>query len=517
MIIAGTGPPAVSPARNPVHLYLLTDGGLVTPEELSQLHFGFSGGVSGGSTFEIAWGPHSIVFTFVALPDNSGRQLREYTAGPLTDWVIDQITYFNRNYLLSRDFNITFAGVMASGPSLLFEAKQASPAFDLTTGTVPPQYFLEASQGGAAAVFLPRYRVVIDLQLEVGYRSDVFSTILTIDSSPAADMSADFEFSEVLRSKLAPELPLFNQTATSLATAMNRRWRVRVTESHGSPPAYQGIFVTVPFHAVLAGIDPAQWPGFDYPIKKQFLSWWPAGREKMLTPGQHEYLFFLVEGATVANLDMKAVVQWTDGSSTTLAAALSQPLITRFDLHIWPAGPEQLGLPNLEPLKTLESYTLQLTTPDPGAVGISEIRRYRIDYHEYPRVRHLLIRNSLGGTETLTLTGTEERESVAERLVSERTLSRNYPSTEGQYFQETRKGELRVTGRSGYHFRQEAETWADAILRAEAWEVWPDRYVPVIITNSKLKIADDLQDLWALELEWYHAFNVHSFTPRVTP
>src|SRR5690606_21016401 len=123
------------------------------------------------------------------------------------------LPYFQNNYFLNRDFDIT-----AVGSSLVFEAKTLGPAYNLTTGTFTNHTITLTTTGQVEAV-KPNYSVYFELYLQnethTAY-SLIYSNNLQLKYGEPGKTEIYLE--ELLETELlkdvyqdGPEMPLMSQ------------------------------------------------------------------------------------------------------------------------------------------------------------------------------------------------------------------------------------------------------------------------------------------------------------------
>ncbi|MGA0558278.1 DUF5977 domain-containing protein [Larkinella sp. VNQ87] len=147
---------------------------------------------------------------------------------------------------------------------------------------------------------------------------------------------------------------------------------------------------------------------------RRFLTW--AANPKTIHPDQPEFLYFFTNFTpTPGKIRRICEVVYRDYTTETLASAeLSN--VFPFTVYCVPSGPKALGLD----VKAKEVIQYAVWLENENGERISEIREYRLEQLYRRNVRFVLFANSLGGFDTLALTGQAEESLKFSRQVSER-------------------------------------------------------------------------------------------------
>ncbi|QMW04071.1 DUF5977 domain-containing protein [Spirosoma foliorum] len=133
--------------------------------------------------------------------------------------------------------------------------------------------------------------------------------------------------------------------------------------------------------------------------QRPFLTW--QLDNKVVGEQQPEYLFYLLNmSPTPATIRRRVEITYTDGSEETLDKGLLSGGQT-YQVVCVPTGAKALGL--IGGAKTVASYRVWLT--DGERNRLSEVRSYTLDRKYRGQERWILYSNSLGGWDTLRLTG----------------------------------------------------------------------------------------------------------------
>ncbi|UHG90110.1 DUF5977 domain-containing protein [Spirosoma oryzicola] len=316
---------------------------------------------------------------------------------------------------------------------------------------------------------------------------------------------AQFRIDEVLDGFLETQKPAFNQTAMSIVPTMTMPYCLRETVTGGKPAVSTEL--TRPkewiFKGGLTNEDFAGWADrfFNTYLRdtRQFLTWQPLAKSVSLY--QPEYLYFLLNCSPVpAIIKRRIQVTYPDGRSdvrtldTLSGASLNQVVCV-------PAGmyPNGLGY-------DVASYDVWLS--DGNDNRISQVRTFRVDSREQEQERFILFENSLGGFDTLRITG-QATEATSVRRVSveiDETASTAIDVAQVRIIQA--EGDHSLSVSTGYFTRQ-ASAWArymDELLFSKAIYLVTDKgQVPLLLTTSELLTHEDNADLIARTLSFKKA------------
>lgn len=509
MITEITMPDALAPAFNQMPIVLETDNWLVSSGTISELNFRWIGGAAIGNHLIFEWNGNSVDFEFVASPDNSGQQLTAYSVGTIVAWAIAMVAEINKNYRLTQDFTIQYAGLYSGSPVIKMLAKVASPIYDLSVPSSPGFWVLHNQTAGITELKRDRFRILIAIQKEQTPGLGDYADLLRIDPAPSLSNRVEFDVARTCKGQLQASVPDYGQTVVTIQSALYADFRLQYLEQYDDPTIYTAVQVSDPWRAYYAGITPSQADNYDFPPKNQFLSHWPETLPKSVWPEQHEYLYFLLDSVITSSIHLIGEINYTDGTSVTVT--LRSLIVINKEIYCFPAGFDQLSLSTITPSKTVLNYRLWLENQ--SSIVIADPRTYLLDRKAWPKKRQLLFVNSLGGIETLQLHGLASAEVNAEMTITERILNAASNVTDGQYSQATISAQELITARSTWHPAKVAPYWQDILLRSEAWIILSGKYLPVIIRQSSIPTEDESRLAFAIELKFSLAFNQHSYTP----
>lgn len=225
---------------------------------------------------------------------------------------------------------------------------------------------------------------------------------------------------------------------------------------------------------------------------RQFLTWQP--NNKRVSPQQEEYLYFLVNFTPKPqSLRLRFQSYNSDGSASDAVTAmpLANPLL--YSVVCCPVGMQALDV-NPQAVR----YDVWLSNEQNKRV--SEVRSYIVDQSLEEYDRSILFVNSLGGWDTLRLTGQGQRSLK----VIQSTADIERPANAGVDFSELKiiaiEGEYDLQISTGY-FKRDAINYLkyldELLLSEEIYLITDKGHRPLQLTTNALTDQSDNQDLIA--------------------
>jgi len=226
--------------------------------------------------------------------------------------------------------------------------------------------------------------------------------------------------------------------------------------------------------------------------QRQFLTWQP--NYKRVAVDQEEYLYFLVN-FTPKPLELRLRVQYYyangAGPEAATVMTLSNPLL--YSVICCPAGADALGIPG-------DAVRYDVWLSNEQDKRLSEVRSYLIDHIREVYDRSILFVNSLGGWDTLRLTGQAQRLLKVTQSVAE--IER--PANAAVDFSELKiisiEGEYEFQISTGY-FKRDAVSYLryldELLLSEEMYLVTDKGYRALQLITSTLLDQADNRDLIA--------------------
>lgn len=237
---------------------------------------------------------------------------------------------------------------------------------------------------------------------------------------------------------------------------------------------------------------------------KMFLSWKP--NNTVVTTSQPEFVNFYSKTTGTRSVLVKA--QTNIGLYTnTLFSFVAQAE----SVYCLPAGYASLGIAAMIPSgEKLKWYSIQVMN---GATAVSVERKYQVDLDAGLFNRYIIFENSLGGFDTLRLTGkfkgavdNDYQDGLVNYTRSANITVPTQPRLSGS---ET----FKFKGGTGYLSPSELDWLRDLRLARHLYEVRNGLLVPVKPSSKTLSLLDDEKDIHASDLEFTDSFSSNSYTP----
>jgi len=306
--------------------------------------------------------------------------------------------------------------------------------------------------------------------------------------------------------------PLRNQAVLSANLSQVAPYRL-TAQVQGGTPVQNTTDVLPAFYAIKAGLDTVDFAlhgesFFQYyqAEARQFLTWQPDN--KRVAMGQEEYLHFLINFSPLpSEIRLRAHFFNYGGLPTDPVTVLSLSNVPQYSLVCAPVGPAVVGA------EEYDYYEVWLSDQDDQR--LSQVRRYQLD-RSYTRFdRGILFCNSLGGWDTLRLTGkATETLSVSQvRARRERPDMNNPESTE--WVVVNTQGNRGIQISTGYFRRDTVDTlrWLDELLLSECcYLITPKGHLPLQIETNSLIDAEDDPELVARVISFRMQETIENFS-----
>jgi hypothetical protein len=240
---------------------------------------------------------------------------------------------------------------------------------------------------------------------------------------------------------------------------------------------------------------------------RKFLTWNPT---KVVLPEQPNYLYFLTNmKPTPTVLTLRLYRYYADGTEDTKSLSVMAIADVQYmTTYSVPIGAKQLGITDLS--KKVVKYVVWLNNQD-GEI-VSEQRTYIIDWQYYREKKYILFRNSLGGYDSLGLTGDFAANINLIRDESERY--KPYQSlasfSEVEVSKVTGQKEIKVN--TGWLTKQERD-WLEELALSEDILLVSDRdYIPLVLQDSNYVSEDSVERLIGRSFTLRYANNQRNFS-----
>lgn len=219
---------------------------------------------------------------------------------------------------------------------------------------------------------------------------------------------------------------------------------------------------------------------------------------KTVTEDQPDYLYFYSQEAMTVNIFIELLFE--DG---TTSSSLADSIATEANKVYWiQAGISQLNIDQ----ESLFGYTLRLQKA--GSVNSRE-RSYEIDRVCQDFGIFLLYETGLGGMETIHLKGKAEQRYQTE--------SELFTNSQGEKSLNRPSGNMVLRANSGYYARHELDTLQQILHSPKVYLISDDKFIPHVITNDRIRTAQDDEELLSIQLDIEPAWDNESYTNLVLP
>jgi hypothetical protein len=496
-----TALPAIAGTGNPIPCKVQSNNYIATPALTATIERTVGIAATVGQTWIFTL-TNGVVVTLTAAttPDGSGTQ---FTAGTTTRATL--VADLNKSYYLNLYYNITVSGTL-----IRFEARNFGAAYNMTiSGTWTGNTASGTNTAGADAVLRTNFAVIADLWIEQAPNTGNYGAAPIAQLAQTVDNFgySVFDFSAILESYVRSPLPSYTNTNVTNALAAIRRYRVNVAEIYDIPVKIVHLldistspklaFNARKKHEHVAGNNNT----FTAPF---FLSDRPLS--KRVTTDQREYIAMLWDTVTCGALNAAMKVYFSDGTSSA-DVILTMPSLTGVGIVYFPAGYTQRGVAAVTPAKTPVRYTISIFSVTEN----DYIFEFIVEEKCPTFMRYYLLKNELGGWDTLRAGGIRTHSLLTEREQATRTLPVNYVNTFPETFTHQVTGQDEFDTSTGYIFdsRDEAEYYAAQLILSEA--VYIDaatHWRPIIVLTDSVRIARDRQNMLSVSWKYRNHFRI---------
>lgn len=452
-----------------------------------------------GGNLILSWNGNTVAFyvestttpTGYNLPDDiTATTLAQYTQALAETW-------FPAQYLLQRDFEITYDG---TGPAVIFTAKEPGTELAITySQTIPSgQGIMTTATTPIAWDFKDDYAVIMDVEVEETYGSGEFTRVGTLHATPTlyndggtwkGDVKIDVQ--ELLDGFLQDRTDKPNFFATStLAANTHLQWRVVYAER------YTAANETVVVRRVQSDDKQVLKGGLKYldvpalgdletnhfgVTFKPWNTWQPDGKE--VTQAEPHWLYFLtpfqISGPDYYELN--AVVYYTDGTTAT-ATINTNAVQNQWETYFYRAGFIDEGLDLLNPTKTPYKYTLRLEETG-GTMKSTVFTFYIVDSTRQDRF--FVFENSLQGWDTLRCNGDFEAITGTSKTESAVPVEAGYLATDATVKVKSQGYADSFNIYSGFKKKNEIIYLRDFLNSENVFEIVDGALVPVVVESGR--------------------------------
>ncbi|UOR06750.1 SprB repeat-containing protein [Hymenobacter aerilatus] len=347
----------------------------------------------------------------------------------------------------------------------------------------------------------PDLTFLCEVWLEEVYGSGVFVQIGTVLEQPAdRDGRTVFQVEELLDAYLDYYVPAVWQATITQATPLFRRFYLQYAEVFGEPPVRDAATVLTQNFVLRGGLSRYEGVARTYqdsyrPLVRPFLTWQP--NDKAVYLDQPEFLYYLVDSA-VTEFELRLRVRYDDDSTEERTVA-TQEGVARFEVYCLPAGFQQLGLADTE-----ERHVVgwEVWVSSTTGTAQTETRRYQLDRRPVRQRRYLVYANSLGGMDTVAMTGEGQLDAeVVGEEVERSPVPFPDPLLDDQLvLDRTLRPVLKLAGGVRDNSREWLAAQQELLLSRRVLLLTGPRWQPVVVKAQTTTIRKEGENVQTLEL-----------------
>lgn len=497
-------PPQLALAKNPMVFKFSSNGSIATAGSAATLSIAFNAGMVEDDWFELTWSGRTVRFTAKDSPDDSGLQTPSIQTMSINTWVMLVAQVLYTNYYLAEYFIIISATNVIS-----LTAKVNGIAYDIdVSGTNTTGVITNTPTAGADDVPQDFFSIILQTFMTApgGSYEKKFEDALSLDTA----FNAYGDISEIVKAELFSEFEFPEVDPNCLVKRYNmvKPYYIRYAEQYGIPIAARQLQQISPQYALNGGVPfwkqkeyadagTSFWDRMQYDMI--FLTWMPNNMK--IDPAQVVKLYFLVWNPAVINATCggRCTFHLADGSTAIHNIAQGMNF-----MDVWEI---ECGYAALNAKFDFSTFSAAVLSYDIAVTfygnDISESRTFIVDTTEYPNFRQFLFKNSLGGYDSLRITGIGEFEQAEERAFITESYPKEFSVAWKQRKQVSLTGSIKMKVNSGWKTKEEIDWMQDFMLSDEVYEIIDDKIFPVVITStSGPKHTDEQTPAYFMEFEY---------------
>lgn len=361
----------------------------------------------------------------------------------------------------------------------------------------------------------PNLTFLCEVWIEKDYLSEDFTKVAVLEQPADSNGSTTFEVQTILDAQLKPYFPEGKETILSRADSVFKRFYLRYTEKFGTPPV-EGAYTQADIrYVILGGLSFEEYSRNTFfssylPTKKPFFTWEPV--QKNVFADQLEYLFYMPDSFALGTFQVNCQVTYADNTTDTFIAFTATE-VKRYELYCIPAGYTELNLAARQPSKQVASWQICVIS---NSQVISEVRYYTLNTNYTLRRRYFLYLNSLGGYNTLCVTGKAIVELEPKGVTLEKILPITYRSSTGEieYVRKYAEQTLKLT--TAALTPEQLQAFSDFVISESIILYRPGRtpysYVGGVLDAKSIKVVDESETNNSVSFE-FTLPTVSSYTP----
>ncbi len=514
MLTVLKSPPLVALTGNPIRFVVHSDNFMGVSAIQPYIYIAFPAKAFEDMTIQFKWQFVDITFTAKPTPDDSGYQFPDATTGgTVNDWLNIVAGYLLRNYYINRDWTISVVGDqlrMYGRPTV-----DGIPEvfFGWFSETIPALMVAD----GRLASQREFYKIGLNLLIKMGEMwVRVGEDVLPVNSGGDAvfdihTLFADYVFPEFLWPEISDDLMPLRPRSTA-------EYRVEYYEQYGNPIVPGIITRSDSFYALYGGISKSQeavynqnassfWHKLTYNL--YFLTWQP--KYKKVTFTQVEKLFFLCQ-TEMTRISLRFNYYMLDGTSHLDQALSSIDLppakgVVELTISPWQVFYSESFANTLDYFEIWIEYR---------AERISELRTFKIDRTYYENERFFLFLNSLGGYDTIRVTGDQEDALEYDRTDIDKTLPAGFKYMDHESATGFVKETVTYKANTGWISRDQLSWLRELFLSKQVFQIKGDKLMPVVVSSTKVAQRIDKEYMYSLDFEYRRSLESEFYSREIT-
>lgn len=370
-------------------------------------------------------------------------------------------------------------------------------------------------------------RVGIRYQLEIFvpkyFQSNEYKSLATQEASeePPTELGdatvfpgATFTIEEIIDGLLEYKRPSFGQNKISVCSSQTISYYADYNASNGTITELGAL----PSEWVIkAAINEKYfeewkdtfWTKYIGGNNRRFLTF--QANNKKISPSEPEFLYFLTNFSPLpTQLCLRLSLRYEDGSySDDPITVMSISGVTAYTVYCFPVGPEALKL--VEIPEVIVGYDVWVS--DGSNKRLSEVRSFEIDTDFYRNIKYIIYNNSLGGYDTVRLTGQSKESMNVERQTFERQTGFNHAPTFAERIVNRVTGERQITINTGWMSKDNFLACQDLLFANDVLLVTDREFIPLLNISNTLDFVADDEKLIGRELVFSYANRERSVSP----
>lgn len=497
--------PAKVSLLNNIEYEIETDNMYSSAGGAAILVLNFTGIATAGQTIIF---DNGTTLTGAAAPDDSGLQFKT-TAATLALFIEDVVDCINSNYPLSILYTNTNT---TTSITLVAKASGSTYTISLTSSYSGVSGSSTAGTDQTIRSFFSLYLLLL-YKLRGAAAYNEFHDSAVFNNSQISEYNPASLLNSFVDSFLYPATAVLTDRSSILT-----EFYIRYAESFGSPPVVQKIEATALAYALPGRInkklqqyleDNSQTYWGVHQLVREFLTNHPSDKETSLDELQK--LYYLVSQSDTTEINIKADIYFTDGTSSTQQIATAAA--TQYDVYELNINATDFtGI-----TKQIDYYDIYIEeAPDDPPSVYSTRFRYLVDYKNYKHKREFIFRNSFGVYETARILDRSTEQALIDSQFIMVDLFDGYRNRQSQ--RTISQLSNKTTVLTGYIERPELMPfYLELVASPDAYEIIDNILYPITIDTNKVTMANDSLDRFNISFSYYRESDPVPYSTLPTP